>query len=476
MDVRNKLENLFGKWSGERSVSFTPLPESGSARKYYRLRGIKNSAVGVYNPDKRENSAFAYLAKHFKKINLNVPRIYASDQKENIYLIEDLGDQTLFNILTLPAGKKQFSPYDLDLIQRSLIELTRFQIHGSKGIDYNKCYPRPSFDRQSILWDLNYFKYYFLKLAGIQFDEQKLEEDFSTLTGHLLKAEKNYFMYRDFNSRNIMVLDEELFFIDFQGGRKGPLQYDAVSFLFSSKLNFDGQLRSELLEFYIESVNKLKKIDSKQFEKYFYDFALIRILQMLGAYGYRGYFQGKAHFITSIAFAINNLESVLNTKKIRLKMPELYNCFGLIIDKMNSGFFPLPSQSTGKLTVRISSFSYRERIPSDFTGNGGGFVFDCRAIPNPGRIEKYKHLTGKDLPVKEFLESQPEAMKFLKESTDIVEQSVINYIERGWTDLMINYGCTGGQHRSVFCAESLASYLRSKYDIKVILTHTKFSG
>ncbi len=475
MDVRNKLENLFGKWSDEKPISFTPLPESGSVRKYYRLRGTEISAIGVFNPDKRENVAFTYLAKHFLKMNLNVPKIYSLDLKENIYLVEDLGNQTLFNILTTPAGKKRYSHYELDLIQRSLIELTRFQISGSKGIDFKKCYPRSSFDRQSILWDLSYFKYYFLKLTGIQFDEQKLEEDFTAITGQLLKADKNYFMYRDFNSRNIMVMDEELFFIDFQGGRKGPLQYDAASFLFSSKLNFDVQLRSELLEFYIESVNKLKKIGSKQFKEYFYDFALIRILQMLGAYGYRGYFQGKSHFITSIAYAINNLESVINSKKIRLKLPELFNCFETIISKKNRGFFPLPSASSGKLTVRISSFSYRERIPSDYTGNGGGFVFDCRAIPNPGRIEKYKHLTGKDLPVKEFLESQPEAIKFLKESTDIVEQSVINYIERGWTDLMINYGCTGGQHRSVFCAESLASYLRSKYDINVILTHTKFS-
>lgn len=473
MNHQKQLIELFEKWAGKKSVSLTPLPQSGSNRKYFRIISAGKSALGVYNPDKRENNAFIYLSKHFLKHGLNVPRIYSQELSENIFLIEDLGDRTLFSKLIDSHGG--YSAENLSLLKKALSELPKFQIIGSKNLDYSKCYPRPAFDIQSIMWDLNYFKYYFLKLSGSNFDEQKLEDDFQTFTKYLITADKNYFMYRDFNTRNIMLKEGQLYFIDFQGGRKGPLQYDVTSFLYSSKLNFDEELRKELLKHYLESASDYKKIDKKEFLKFYYDFALIRILQMLGAYGYRGYFEGKSHFLTSIPFAINNLKSILDSKKIKLRLPELMKCLNEITSPDKFLSFTKPVSAGNKLTVRINSFSYRDKIPPDFSGNGGGFVFDCRAIPNPGRLEKYRPFTGKDLSVQSFLESQPEVRKFLKESFDIVEQSVVNYIERGWTDLMVNYGCTGGQHRSVYCAEKLGEFLKDKYDINILLTHTKLN-
>lgn len=473
MVYQKKLIELFENWAGEKPLSFTPLPESGSNRKYFRITGRSKSALGVFNPDKRENIAFIYLSKHFLKLRLNVPRVYSHKLNVNIFLIEDLGDTTLFSLLITSQGN--YSAEQLTLIKKSLTELPKFQITGSKKLDYSKCYPRFAFDKQSKMWDLNYFKYYFLKLTSISFDEQKLEDEFQTFAKYLTGADNNYFMYRDFNTRNIIVRDKLFYFIDYQGGRKGPLQYDIASFLYSSKLNFSEELRTKLLEHYLESASFYKKINKREFLKHYYEFALIRILQMLGAYGYRGYFEGKAHFLTSIPFAISNLKSVMDNNRIKLNLPELIKCLNDIARQDKFTGFAKPTSSDNKLTVRINSFSYRDKIPTDFSGNGGGFVFDCRAIPNPGRLEKYRPLTGKDKSVQKFLESQPEVNKFLKESFDIVEQSIVNYIQRRWTDLMVNYGCTGGQHRSVYCAEKLCDFLKHKYDINILLTHTKLN-
>ncbi|MEW6507995.1 MAG: RNase adapter RapZ [Bacteroidota bacterium] len=464
-----KLIELFEKWANEKSISFNPLPLSGSMRRYFRIESKNKSALAVYNPDKRENRAFIYLAKHFSKYELNVPKIYAQNLKENNYLIEDLGNQTLYSLISSTGNNFAAT---IHLIKNALSQLPRFQISASRELDYSVCYPRAAFDKQSIMWDLNYFKYYFLKLTGINFDEQELEADFQNFSNGLMKADKNYFMYRDFNARNIMIKDGDLYFIDFQGGRKGPLQYDLASFLYSSKLNLAEDLRKDLFEHYISSLAAHKKIDLRKFKKFYFDFALVRILQMLGTYGYRGYYEGKAHFLTSIPFAVKNLKSILDNKKYKIKIPHLIECLTKIIRSDQFSGLNGTSVETKRLNVRINSFSYKDKIPFDFTGNGGGFVFDCRSIPNPGRIEEYKTLTGKDELVKKYLDSQPEAQKFLKDSFDIVEQSVVNYINRGWTNLMVNYGCTGGQHRSVYCAESLSSFLKSKYDLEIVLNHT----
>jgi aminoglycoside/choline kinase family phosphotransferase len=474
--MKELLLEQFEKWSGEKVKSFSPLPESGSPRKYFRIIGETKTSIAALNSDKRENDAFIYLTKHFTKLKLPVPHLYSANRKNNIYLLEDLGDETLFSLLEQNSDKENISSETIILYKKVIVLLPQFQIAASKKLDYTKCYPRAKFDRQSMMWDLNYFKYYFLKLAKISFDEQKLENDFKTLIDFLLHANCNYFMYRDLNSRNIMVKKNEPYFIDYQGGRKGALQYDIVSLLFDSKANLPQSLREELLEHYIASVEKIKSIDKKEFLKYYDGYALIRLLQMFGAYGYRGYFEGKAHFLKSIPFAIKNLEWLLDTSKIKskIRINELYNSLNQIISSKGLKDFSWKNSLNEKLTVRINSFSYRNKMPIDLSGNGGGFVFDCRAIPNPGRYDEYKSLNGTNKPVQDFLDAQPEAQIFLKETFDLVDRSVDNYITRKWTDIMINYGCTGGQHRSVYCAWQLAEHLRTKYDevVNINLTHT----
>ncbi|MFA7229487.1 MAG: RNase adapter RapZ [Melioribacteraceae bacterium] len=472
MSYKENLTELFENWSGEKMQTFSPLPESGSPRKYFRIAGAYKTAIGVFNSDKNENRSFIYLTRHFRKNNLNIPSIYGTDLKNNIYLLEDLGDRTLFSIIE-QSRQKNFKHEDLMLIYKKVIEqLPRFQVIASKKLDYSNCYPSSKFDKRSMLRDLNYFKYYFLKLAGVSFDEQKLEDDFNTLANFLLKADCNYFMYRDFNPRNIMIKEGEPYFIDYQGGRKGALQYDIASFLFSSKADLAHKTREQLLEYYLVCAKKIKPLNKQLFLKYYYGYLLIRLLQMLGAYGYRGYYEGKAHFLRSIPYAVKNLDWLLKHHCPGIKTPELLDSLKKIID---SGEFKKFDEETpaGGLTVRVNSFSYRQKIPADLSGNGGGFVFDCRAIPNPGRIDKYMPLNGRDKPVNDFLDAQEEARLFLKETFELVDKTVENYMDRGWTDLMINYGCTGGQHRSVYCAEKLAEHLRLKYKINVALNHTR---
>ncbi len=475
MRIEEHLKLLFESWSGENVNSFSPLPASASARKYFRIIGSCKTAIGVYNADVRENRAFVYLTKHFQKNKLNVPKIYSTDLKSNIYLLKDLGDQTLFSFLENNQTNR-FGSETKNVYRNVIEQLPRFQITASKKLDYSKCYPRAKFDRQSMMWDLNYFKYYFLKLAKISFDEQKLEDDFNTLVKFLLQADCNYFMYRDFNSRNVMLFNGEPFFIDYQGGRKGALQYDIASFLLDSKANIPPKLREEFLEHYIKSVKKLKTIDRSKFLKYYYGYVLIRLLQMFGAYGYRGYFEGKSHFLKSIPYAVRNLEWLLQHHPPKIKMPGLLNSLNQIIRSEELKNFDTDNFNTGKLTVRINSFSYREKIPIDLSGNGGGFVFDCRAIHNPGRYDEYKSLTGKDKPVADFLRFQSETQEFLQNVFSLVDESVEKYLSRGFTDLMVNFGCTGGQHRSVYCAERLAEHLSGKSDVRVLLVHEKLQS
>jgi len=468
------LISLYKSWSGNKAESINPLPPSGSQRKYYRIQNNDKPVIGAYNPDKKENQAFIYLSKHFLKNKLNVPKIFSTDLNKNIYLLEDLGDQTVYSFIEATRSGKNITKPIVSIYKEIIEELPKFQVLGSNGLDYSKCYPRPAFDKQSIMWDLNYFKYSYLKPSNIPFDEQKLEDNFNFFAEYLLQADSNYFMYRDFNTRNIMMKNNELYFIDYQGGRRGPLQYDIASLLFSSRADIPFEIREQLLEHYIKSVSRIERINSLSFKKYYYEFVLIRILQMLGAYGYRGYFEGKAHFLQSIPYALKNLE-YLNSKnkiKIKSKIKELMTVIERFITSENNNLV-LRKTDNSKLTVTINSFSYRNKIPTDYSGHGGGFVFDCRAIPNPGRLEQYKSLTGMDKPVQDFLNSQREAKIFLKDTFDLVDQSVQSYIERNWTNLIVNYGCTGGQHRSVYCAEKLAKHVKQKFDVNVLLVHTE---
>ncbi len=464
MKIENKLSELFKKWNGNSPDSISPLPVSGSARKYFRLKNNNISVVGVFGPEQKENKAFISFSKHFKSLGLNVPEIYDEDLSSNIYLEEDLGDLTLFKLL-----KSDFSSAKM-YYKKAVEDLILFQVDGRKKIDYSICYPRDSFDRQSMKWDLNYFKYYFLKPLNIFYDEQKLEDDFNSLINFLLETDSSYFLYRDFQSRNILIKDEKLYYVDYQGGRKGALQYDLASLLFDAKADLSNEFRNEISGHYIESITKKIRFNEKEFRRYFYGFVLIRILQALGAYGFRGIYEGKAHFLQSIPYALKNLEWLLEDSKIVIKLPELE---GLLNQAINNSELQKiqATQTTGKLKVTINSFSYRDKIPNDYSGNGGGFVFDCRGIENPGRQEKFIDLTGLDRPVQNFLEIETSVNDFLKNIFEIIDKTIQNYSERNFTNLQINFGCTGGQHRSVYCTQKTAEYLSANKNITIDLHH-----
>jgi len=471
MEEINLLKMLYENWAKEEVLNIAPLAQSGSYRKYFRITGKAKNAIGVFNPDKKENRAFITFTNHFIKKGLNVPHLFDHNLRENIYLIEDFGDTTLFSLVESQKAEGQLSAKIVGYYKDALNNLIRFQIDGGKGLDYSVCYPRDKFDRLSILWDLNYFKYYFLKLLKIPFDEQKLENDFELFSEFLLSTETKYFMYRDFQSRNILINNNQLYFIDYQGGRKGALQYDVASLLFQAKVNLSNETREELLSYYLNQLNNRIKVNRKEFKKFYYGYVLIRLLQTLGAYGFRGYYENKLHFLLSIPYALKNLKWLIDENHFPKKLPELSRVINSILknDELKINSF---AESPEKLKVTINSFSYKEGFPKDYTGNGGGFVFDCRSIDNPGRYSEFKNFTGLDEEVIRFLNAKNSVKDFLSSVYSIVDNSVNNYIKRDFKNLMINFGCTGGQHRSVFCAENLAKHLKEKFDILIEVNHT----
>lgn len=468
--MQKTLKNLYEKWADEPAIICKKLPESGSSRQYFRISGKNKTAIGVVNNDQQENNAFISFSQCFEKLALNVPKIYLSKVEENVYLQEDLGDSTLFSYLVEERKNTSVFSEKLSRIYKNVLqELLKFQIKAAKEIDYSVCYPRNAFDRQSMQWDLNYFKYYFLKLAEIPFDEQALENDFDTFINYLLDTETHYFLYRDFQSRNIMLHSGEIYFIDYQGGRKGALFYDLASLLYDAKANIPELKREELLKYYVAELQKYKSTDEKTFTETFYAYALIRILQAMGAYGFRGFFQKKSHFLQSIPYALKNLEEVLKKIKLPIQIPHLTSVLKALSKSEKLQKLTLEPIENKKLTVKITSFSYKKGIPEDLSGNGGGFVFDCRFIHNPGRYEGYKKLTGKDKEVIDFFEKETDIKIFLQQVFAIVQSAVSTYKQREFKHLMVNFGCTGGQHRSVYCAEQLKSYLTTQNNDEIAI-------
>jgi aminoglycoside/choline kinase family phosphotransferase len=464
------ITKLFQDWAEEPAEQMDQLAQAGSDRRYFRVRGASKSAIGTYNAEFKENKAFIRFTQHFHSKGLQVPAVYAENLLNGVYLQEDLGDLHLFNLLP-PVGE----PWNDELVRiyKTTIEaLAELQIKGGEGLDYSVCYPRAAFDKQSMMWDLNYFKHYFLRFAKIPFDEQALEDDFQKFTNYLLLADCNYFLFRDFQSRNIMIKDEKPYFIDYQGGRKGALQYDVASLLYQAKGGVPDQIKKEVFEHYMDKVQSLVAIDRDFFRDMYYGYVLIRCLQTLGAYGFRGLYERREHFLTSIPFAINQIEQILGMIKLPVKLPELFRCLELLVESEEFEGFDKKKYTDSPLTVKISSFSYKKTgYPADTTDNGGGFVFDCRFIENPGRYEEYKKLTGRDKPVIEFLKSNGEMDAFLQNVFGMVDKAVENYLERNFESLMVNFGCTGGQHRSVYAADQLARHLKDKYGVKIELTH-----
>ncbi|MCF6356280.1 MAG: phosphotransferase [Draconibacterium sp.] len=465
---KNEIIELFENHFNEKVETFEMLPPSGSYRQYCRMQNNNRSVIGAVNTDVKENTAFLSFSNHFKTNGLPVPDVFAVSSDLKKYLQEDLGDTTLFRFLSTTREKEGFSENIVSEYKKVLKVLPKIQVIAGKDIDYSVCYPRAAFDKQSMMWDLNYFKYYFLKLAKIHFDEQALEDDFQLFSNFLLSANSGFFLYRDFQSRNVMLKDGDVYFIDYQGGRQGALQYDLASLLYDGKADIPQSVRTQLFNFYLNELKKYMTVDEEKFTVFFKGFVLIRIMQAMGAYGFRGFYEKKEHFLKSIPYALKNLEFILKDIKLPVKMPELLSVFQQLI---NSDVLKEIGQVKSNLTVTVTSFSYKKGIPDDPSGNGGGHVFDCRAINNPGRYAEYKELTGKDLAVQEFLEQKSEIGLFLNSVKALVNQSVKNYLERDFSHLSVSFGCTGGQHRSVYSAEKIAKHLENNFPVNVVLVH-----
>jgi aminoglycoside/choline kinase family phosphotransferase len=464
------LEKLFEQRFGVPPAAILPLQGElgGSGRKIIRLLNGELSAIGILYGVREENLAFLEFSRHFRRHGLPVPEIYAQDLEQGAYLEQDFGDTTLFELLSKHRSGENIDPEVVEAYRKVVAILPRFQIEAGRDLNYDVSYPRSSFDRQSIAWDLNYFKYYFLRLAGIPFNEQALEDDFDRLANFLLKAEGNYFMYRDFQSRNIMLRGGQPFFLDYQGGRKGALQYDIASLLYDAKADLPPALRQELLDLYLVKVGELIPLDREAFLQHYYPYVYIRIMQALGAYGFRGFYERRTHFLQSVPFALKNLRWLLHNVKLPVELPTLMGAFNSMLasDKLRG----LASEAD-KLTIRIMSFSFHRGMPQDETGHGGGFVFDGRSLPNPGREERFKALTGRDAPVIEYLDREQSVHQFLASVMSLVDASVANYQQRGFKNLMVSFGCTGGQHRSVYLAEQLAKRLRGRNGLEVFVRH-----
>ncbi len=470
-DIIQKLTDLFYRHVGEQPISIERFPRTASGRSYFRMSTKERRLIGSYGKDSAENRAFIRFTEHFKKAGIRVPEVLESEN-DTFYIQEDLGDESLMNRNHAVRKSAEDFPESLELLyKKSIDQLTRMQIVAGKDLDYSNCYSRQAFDKTAMIWDLNYFKYYFLNVSGISYDPQSLENDFHALADYLLSTDTDYFLFRDFQSRNIMLVEDEPYFIDYQGGMKGALQYDLASLLYQSKARIPQALREKLLDYYMESASRFVSIKKEEFTDYYYGYVLIRLIQVLGAYGFRGLIEKHEYFINSIPHALDNLRWWLDNIQLPIDIPHLLRILKDLINAPRFKAFDRAKGEASPLVVKISSFSFREGIPEDHSGNGGGFVFDCRSIHNPGRYEPYKTQTGRDKPVQDFLLSQSHMPEFLIHVYDIVDKAVESYIERDFSSLMVNFGCTGGQHRSVFAADSLAKHLTEKYGVEIQLSH-----
>ncbi len=465
------ITSLYKKWKGADPVTVDLLPQSGSERRYFRLHSKDGTVIGTYGANIKENETFNYFSKHFKEKNLAVPEILAISDDGMFYLQEDFGDVSLLNHLET----KGFTEEVYELFKKSLEALAKLQVKGDKGLDYNNCLTNTEFGKQAIMADLLYFKYYFLDALRKPYDKQKLIDDFEALSNYLTHTEYKYFMFRDFQSRNIMVKeDNSVHFIDYQGGMKGAPQYDVASMLWQARANLPDKWKYDLLEDYIDAFENTigKSVNRNIFQSQYNGYVLIRLLQVLGAYGFRGLFERKAQFLTSIPLALRNLRDFFQHQSIGISVPEFRKVLDLCVaDEIIQQFTPTQATENTPLLIKIHSFSFRKELPGDNSGNGGGFIFDCRGILNPGRIESMKTQTGRDKEVKDFLEQQTKMPEFLNSIFDIVDITVEEYIKRDFESLMISFGCTGGQHRSVYAADAMARHLKNKFKVRIELLH-----
>ncbi|RFM26745.1 RapZ C-terminal domain-containing protein [Deminuibacter soli] len=470
--VIEAIRELFPSFSNAAIQRIEKLPQSGSDRIYFRIYTTAGDTfIATYNLNVKENNTFIYYSNHFGLHQLPVPRIFACNEAQDLYIQEDLGTESLLNKLE----QYGHNDYTYGLFKKSLAQLARLQIKGHAGLDYNYTLTAREFGKQAIMSDLLYCKYYFLDTLKLPYDKQGMLDDFEALSTYLTRTEYKYFMFRDFQSRNIIVNNDEVYFIDYQGGMQGALQYDVASLLWQAKAELSDEWKTSLLDYYMDELDTLLEnpVDRVSFVSQYNGYVLIRLLQVLGAYGFRGLFERKAHFLASIPLALRNLKWFVENKRIGITLPVFDKVLRTIVQEdIISRFETTVADENTPLVVKVNSFSYKKGIPADTSANGGGFVFDCRGILNPGRFDEYKPLSGQDKPVQDFLEQRTRMNEFLNSVFDIVDINVEDYIRRGFDSLMINFGCTGGQHRSVFAAEQTARHLRNKYKVKVVLEHT----
>ncbi len=465
------LTDLYQQQFNENPESVALLPASGSDRKYVRFTGSGQDIIGVYNPDKKENNTFFYFTRIFERFHLPVADIIAESPDKQYYLLEDLGPDTLFDILDREGHTDRVKL----LFKKSIDQLARIHWEAGNDIDYSLCFAASEFDRKQIFSDLLYFKYYFADLIKVSYNKTALLEELEEWSRSLAAVRPQTFMYRDFQSRNIMVKDDEVYFIDYQGGMLGMPQYDLVSLLWQARAQLPKDWKNELLNYYLKVINKMPhaaNLNETDFRKIFLECVLLRILQTLGAYGYRGLLEHKPHFLKSIRPALQQLKAFLEEYGHLPVQSELRKVLEAIVKpEVTARFEDKTAAADAPLHIQVYSFSYKKGLPADDSGHGGGFVFDCRGILNPGRFEAYKQLTGKDKPVVDFLEHKTRMPEFLAQLTGLVDISVDNYLERGFDRLTIAFGCTGGQHRSVYAAEKMVAHLQEKYGLKADLLH-----
>lgn len=455
----NKLSTLYKEAVGEAPQNIAMLPVSGSSRRYYMIEG-RCRLVGTIGTSREENESFLYLSNHFVDAGLPVPQVVAVSPDRMAYLQTVVGHTSLFDAIVAGRETGAYSDAEKLLLKQAAELLARFQIEGARGLDWEQCHPVKEFSRRDVMWDLNYFKYCFLKPSGIEVDEARLEDEMEAFATRLLDVPQSEwgFLHRDFQSRNILINARgDMSVIDFQGGRRGPVYYDIAALLWQARARIPSDVRAEMVGRYFDALSKYIPVNREEAVRHLRDYVLFRTLQVLGAYGFRGLIERKPHFIESIPAALDNVAALLPVEE----SPYLTELLGALVEK---------NKRKG-LTVTVTSFSYKKGIPADDSGNGGGYVFDCRAIHNPGRYDRYKTLTGMDAPVIEFLEQDGEVLTFMGHVEALVDASVERYIKRGFTSLMVSFGCTGGQHRSVYCAQRMAEHLSEKYGIAVSLCH-----
>ena len=467
IEIQEALVQL-AKASGYIVTDILPIAESGSPRKYYRIVTETGSVIGTYSTNIEENEAFISFSRHFAEKHLNVPEVLAVSDDRCCYIQNDFGDDNLFNHVQNALRGKGYDEELICLFKMTLKQLVEFQCTGHQGLDYTKAYPSSCFDRQAIIDDLNYFKYYFVKPhQEIVFNETRLNHDFEAFADFVSQAPNDFFMYRDFQSRNIMLVEGEPYYIDFQGGRRGAAQYDVASLLYSAKSDLPEVVRQELLRHYMDCLAARTPLDRADFEGRFYAYVLVRIMQAMGAYGYRGHFERKDYFLASIPLAVANMRMVAEGHPLPIEVPHLQQVWRAVAESQAGAAAP----TVAGLVVTVSSFSYKKGLPQDPSGNGGGYVFDCRALPNPGRYPEYRAYTGMDRPVVEFLEGDEAVERFLAAAEEMVGPSIKRYLERNFTSLTVSFGCTGGQHRSVYCAERLSKWISENFDCEVVTKH-----